>query len=172
MADKILEIKDLRVNYRQTWKQWRPLTVSIWKSKRAELSDWLGKPVRERPQQRFRSCVWLPSTTGRILNGEIIFEGENLLEIEEEKMRKIRGDKIAMVFQDPMTSLNPVQTVGEQIAEGIKLHNEEMSKEDVEKRVEEILSMVWDRTKTKVRLSSPVFRRDETTGGYCHRPFL
>ena len=84
----------------------------------------------------------LPATTGRIINGEIVFEGENLLEIDEERMRKIRGEKIAMVFQDPMTSLNPVQTVGEQIAEGIRLHNENMPKEDVEKRVEEILSLV------------------------------
>lgn len=54
----------------------------------------------------------------------------------------MRGDKIAMVFQDPMTSLNPVQTVGDQIAEAIKLHNEKMSEEEVDKRVEEILSLV------------------------------
>ena len=84
----------------------------------------------------------LPSTTGRIRSGEIFFEGRDLLKIDEEEMRSVRGDKIAMVFQDPMTSLNPVQTVGDQIAEAIKLHNEKMSEEEVDKRVEEILSLV------------------------------
>ena len=57
-------------------------------------------------------------------------------------MRQYRGDKIAMVFQDPMTSLNPVMSVGNQIAETIKIHNPELSKEEVEKRVESTLTMV------------------------------
>ena len=142
MADKILEIKDLRVNYQtdlETVEAVNGIDLEIEKSGTLGL---VGETGAGKTTTALSIMRLLPSTTGRILNGEIIFEGENLLEIEEEKMRKIRGDKIAMVFQDPMTSLNPVQTVGEQIAEGIKLHNEEMSKEDVEKRVEEILSMV------------------------------
>jgi oligopeptide/dipeptide ABC transporter ATP-binding protein len=68
------------------------------------------------------SVMRLISSPGKITNGEILFEGENLLLASDERMREIRGDDIAMIFQDPMTSLNPVYTVGEQIAEALRLH--------------------------------------------------
>jgi oligopeptide/dipeptide ABC transporter ATP-binding protein len=59
---------------------------------------------------------------GKIAGGEITFDGKNLLKLSDAEMRQIRGDDIAMIFQDPMTSLNPVFTVGEQIAEALRLH--------------------------------------------------
>jgi peptide/nickel transport system ATP-binding protein len=68
------------------------------------------------------SVMRLISSPGKIAGGEISFEGEDLLAASEERMREIRGDDIAMIFQDPMTSLNPVYTVGEQIAEALRLH--------------------------------------------------
>ncbi len=68
------------------------------------------------------SIMRLISPPGKIVGGEILFNGENLLTLSEERMRAIRGDDIAMIFQDPMTSLNPVYTVGEQIAEALRLH--------------------------------------------------
>jgi oligopeptide/dipeptide ABC transporter ATP-binding protein len=68
------------------------------------------------------SIMRLVSPPGRIVDGEIFFEGRDLVKLSEDEMRRIRGDEIAMIFQDPMTSLNPVYTVGEQIAEAIRLH--------------------------------------------------
>ena len=68
------------------------------------------------------SIMRLLSKPGRVTSGEIYFEGRNLLDLSEREMRKIRGNNIAMIFQEPMTSLNPVFTVGEQIAEAIRLH--------------------------------------------------
>ena len=68
------------------------------------------------------SVMRLISPPGKIVGGEITFNGENLLAASDERMREIRGDDIAMIFQDPMTSLNPVYTVGEQIAEALRLH--------------------------------------------------
>ena len=68
------------------------------------------------------SIMRLVAVPGRIVEGEITFAGENLLTVSEDRMREIRGDDIAMIFQDPMTSLNPVYTVGEQIAEALRLH--------------------------------------------------
>ena len=68
------------------------------------------------------SIMRLVSPPGKIVGGEIIFEGKNLLALSNAAMRAIRGDDIAMIFQDPMTSLNPVFTVGEQIAEALRLH--------------------------------------------------
>ncbi|MGH9902790.1 MAG: ABC transporter ATP-binding protein, partial [Pyrinomonadaceae bacterium] len=68
------------------------------------------------------SVMRLIAPPGKVVGGEVWFGGENLLEASEERMREIRGDDIAMIFQDPMTSLNPVYTVGEQIAEALRLH--------------------------------------------------
>ncbi len=68
------------------------------------------------------SVMRLLSAPGKVVGGEIIFKGENLLRFDEERMRAIRGNDIAMIFQDPMTSLNPVYTIGEQIAEALRLH--------------------------------------------------
>ena len=68
------------------------------------------------------SVMRLVSAPGRIVAGEIWFDGEDLRAASEKRMREIRGDDIAMIFQDPMTSLNPVYTVGEQIAEALRLH--------------------------------------------------
>ncbi|MDW9590478.1 ATP-binding cassette domain-containing protein [Sinorhizobium meliloti] len=64
----------------------------------------------------------LPKQTAETVGGEVRFQGRNLLELSAREMRKIRGDKIAMIFQDPMTSLNPVYTVGRQIAEAVQIH--------------------------------------------------
>jgi oligopeptide/dipeptide ABC transporter ATP-binding protein len=68
------------------------------------------------------SIIRLVPPPGKIVGGEILFKGEDLTKITETRMRQIRGNSIAMIFQDPMTSLNPVYTVGEQIAEVLRLH--------------------------------------------------
>ncbi|UFS70539.1 ABC transporter ATP-binding protein [Geomonas sp. RF6] len=68
------------------------------------------------------SIMRLVSPPGRIVSGSIRFKGTDLLSLKEDEMRAIRGNRIAMIFQDPMTSLNPVLTIGEQVAEGVRLH--------------------------------------------------
>jgi oligopeptide/dipeptide ABC transporter ATP-binding protein len=78
----------------------------------------------------------VPNPPGKIVDGEMLFRGENLLEKTESEMRKIRGNDISMIFQEPMTSLNPVFTIGEQIAEAIELHQGLSKKEAIDKTVE------------------------------------
>lgn len=78
---------------------------------------------------------------GKIVDGEIIFEGRDLLKLSEQEMRKIRGNEISMIFQDPMTALNPVFTVGDQIAEVIRLH-QKVSKKEAMSRAVEMLRIV------------------------------
>jgi oligopeptide/dipeptide ABC transporter ATP-binding protein len=87
------------------------------------------------------SIMRLLASNGRIDSGEVFFKGENLLEKSEAEMRKIRGRDIAMIFQDPMTSLNPVLTVGEQIAEATRLHLG-LSKHDAMTKAVEMLRLV------------------------------
>ncbi len=83
----------------------------------------------------------IPSPPGKIEQGEVIFEGRDLLKLKREQMRLIRGKEIAMIFQDPMTSLNPVLTIGTQITEMLKLH-EGMNNSQARKRAADLLDMV------------------------------
>ncbi|HMV84469.1 MAG TPA: ABC transporter ATP-binding protein [Blastocatellia bacterium] len=82
------------------------------------------------------SIMRLVSSPGRVVGGEVWFEGRDLLKLSTEEMRAIRGDDIAMIFQDPMTSLNPVYTVGDQIAEAIRLHRKVSKREAWNQAVE------------------------------------
>ncbi|MGM0410768.1 MAG: ABC transporter ATP-binding protein [Bacillota bacterium] len=77
----------------------------------------------------------IPSPPGEILNGEVMFKGENLVTKTDKEMRKIRGNKISMIFQDPMSSLNPVFTVGDQISQVIKVHQSKNKKEAERKAI-------------------------------------
>ncbi|MDQ3810898.1 MAG: ABC transporter ATP-binding protein, partial [Chloroflexota bacterium] len=83
----------------------------------------------------------IPQPPGRIVSGQVMFDGRDLLRLKEDDMRKVRGNDIAMIFQDPMTSLNPVLTVGRQIGEALELHKG-MSRSDSRKRTIELLELV------------------------------
>lgn len=80
----------------------------------------------------------IPVPPGKIVSGEVIFNGKDLIKASEAEIMKIRGNEIAMIFQDPMTSLNPVLTVGEQIMEAIVLH-QKVSRSEAKKRAIEML---------------------------------
>ena len=71
----------------------------------------------------------VPEPPGKIVGGEIVFEGRNLLALSEKELRRVRGNEVAIIFQEPMTSLNPVYTVGDQIVEAIKLHQKKSTSE-------------------------------------------
>ena len=83
----------------------------------------------------------IPSPPGRIVQGEIEFDGKDLIQVSDSEMRKIRGNQISMIFQDPMTALNPCLTVGEQVSEVIRLH-QKLSREEAASRAVQMLEMV------------------------------
>ena len=83
----------------------------------------------------------IPQPPGRIVGGNVFFEGEDILEFSEARMRKIRGNRISMIFQEPMTSLNPVFPVGNQVGEVIRLH-QKLSRKDTRNRVIEMFQLV------------------------------
>lgn len=84
----------------------------------------------------------IPTPPGKIEGGEILFNGKNLLALPDEEMRKIRGNDIAMIFQEPMTSLNPVFTIGNQIGEAIELHQKGLSKAQIREKTIDMLKLV------------------------------
>ena len=83
----------------------------------------------------------IPPRIGRVVGGRIVFEGTNLLDLSEREMRAIRGDRIAMIFQEPMTSLNPVLTVGHQISEAVRIHRR-IGRSAARERAREVLELV------------------------------
>ena len=87
------------------------------------------------------SIMGLVAHPGKIVSGEILFNGKDLVKMSEAELRKIRGNKIAMIFQDPMTSLNPVKKIGGQITEVLHLH-QDISREDAKKRAVDLLRLV------------------------------
>ncbi|HWR62451.1 MAG TPA: ABC transporter ATP-binding protein [Clostridia bacterium] len=142
MNELVLDIKDLSVIYKTDLETVKAINGIDLKIGRGKTLGLVGETGAGKTTTALSILRLLPSNTGRILKGSISFNDVDILGLEESKMREIRGDKIAMVFQDPMTSLNPVMTVGEQIAEAIILHNKGLGKEEIEKRVEETLNMV------------------------------
>lgn len=136
-----LEVKDLVVEYftkEQTIHAVNSVSFQLEKGKTLGLVGETGAGKTSIAKSILRI---LPDVGARIAGGEVWLEGENLISFPEEKMRHIRGKKISMIFQDPMTALNPVQRIGDQIAEVVSLHNSG-TKESFKKRAEEMLEMV------------------------------
>ncbi len=113
------------------------------------------------------SIMRLLSSPGRIVGGEVLFEGRNLLKLSEKEMRAISGDDIAMIFQDPMTSLNPVLTVGEQIAEAIRLHRKVSKREAWSQAIEGMRDVAIPSPETRAK-SYP----HEMSGGMRQRVMI
>lgn len=142
MNEYLLDIKNLQVVYKTDLETVEAVNGISLKIRKGGTLGLVGETGAGKTTTALSVMRLLPANTGRILSGEILLDGCNLLTQSEHEMQQIRGDKIAMVFQDPMTSLNPVETVGDQIAEAISLHNKDISKDELQHRVDEILSMV------------------------------
>lgn len=124
MPDKLLEIKDIVVNYHTDngiAKAVNGLSLTI---NRGETIGLVGETGAGKTTTALAVMRLLPDEVGVVEQGSILLEGEELLSVSEDDMRKKRGQDISMIFQDPMTALNPVLTVGDQISEVIKVHQE------------------------------------------------
>ena len=143
MADKpLLEVKDLVIHYETddgVVKALNGVNIHIGVGETLGLvgETGAGKTTLAKGIMRL-----IPNPPGKILGGEVIFEGQDLLKLSTNGMEAIRGRDISMIFQDPMTSLNPVLTVGEQIMEVIENHNTSLSRQEARKWAENMLERV------------------------------
>ena len=140
-AEPILDIRSLVVHYETqegVVEAVNDLSMTIL---RGETLGLVGETGAGKTTVALSTIGLLPVPPSHIIQGEIYFEGENLLEKSEKEMKKIRGRKIGMIFQDPMSALNPVQYVGDQIAEVIQLH-QKCSKGEAQIKAMEMLKMV------------------------------
>ncbi len=142
MTDKILEIKNLNVVYKTDEEivyAVNGLNLSISKGETLGL---VGETGAGKTTTALSIMRLLPERIGMIEKGEIWLDNVDITNTDEHEMKMLRGEKVSMIFQDPMTSLNPILTVGEQISEVLELHKKGMKKDEIAKRVDEILEMV------------------------------
>ncbi|MBV8152742.1 MAG: ABC transporter ATP-binding protein [Candidatus Eremiobacteraeota bacterium] len=118
----LLEVRDLRVTFKTEDGIVRAVNGLSYEIERGSTLGIVGESGSGKSVSALSTMRLIPTPPGKIEGGRILFKGEDLLQKSESEMRKIRGKDIAMIFQDPMTSLNPVLTVGEQIAEAVQLH--------------------------------------------------
>lgn len=143
MKENFLKIKDLEVIYKTDLETVHAVNGISFDLAKGETLGLVGETGAGKTTTALSILRLLPERTAQITAGEIEFEGKNLLEIPEKEMQHIRGEKISMIFQDPMTALNPVMTVGDQIAESLLLHDDVgRGKDVIQQRVEEVLEMV------------------------------
>jgi len=141
--DELLEIKNLEVIYKTDLETVYAVNNISFSLNKAETLGIVGETGAGKTTTALSILRLLPERTAKIMNGEILLNGENLLKAAESEMRAIRGRRISMIFQDPMTSLNPILTVGSQIAEAIQVHNEaNLSGEEIDEKVNKTLELV------------------------------
>ncbi len=117
-----LEIKDLKIEYRSGKKTAQAVNGIDLTLEKGETFGLVGETGAGKTTTALGIMNLVPAPAGRVVSGSILLDGEDLLKKTKQEMRRIRGNRISMIFQDPMTSLNPVFTVGDQIAEGLHLH--------------------------------------------------
>ncbi len=136
MAERLLEVKNLKTYFFTDEGIVRAVDGVDLHVDKAETLGVVGESGCGKSVTALSIMRLIPQPPGRIVEGEIRYNGQNLLELPPPQMRKVRGKEISMIFQEPMTSLNPVFTVGEQIAEALRLHEKLGRRQAMEKTVE------------------------------------
>ncbi|WP_286676653.1 ABC transporter ATP-binding protein [Cytobacillus solani] len=139
--EKILEVKDLQVSFDTYAGEVKAVRGVSFHLNKGEILAIIGESGSGKSVTSKSLMKLIPNPPGRITGGEIIFKGDNLVNFTEKQMQKIRGSDISMIFQDPMTSLNPTMTVGNQIIESIIKHQKQ-SKHQAKDKAIKLLEMV------------------------------
>lgn len=137
----ILQINDLKVSFQSRKKFVTAVDGISFELKEGEILGIVGESGSGKSVTSLASMGLIPSPPGKIETGEILFDGKDLTKLSEKDWRKIRGNQISMIFQEPMTSLNPLFTIGNQLKEAISLHTK-LSKAEVKVRSIELLRLV------------------------------
>lgn len=141
MSNKLLSIRNLSVDYNTEISRVYAVNGLSFDLDYGETLGLVGETGAGKTTTALGIMGLIPVPPGKVVSGEILFQGENLLEKSQADMRSIRGKRISMIFQDPMTALNPILTVGDQICEVIRLH-EKLSMHESVAKAKEMLELV------------------------------
>lgn len=139
--NKILEVKNLQVQFKTSMGIVQPVSGVDFQVDEGETLGIVGESGCGKSVTSLAVMGLLPSPTGYIAEGEILLEGKKISHLNDREMRKIRGNDIAMIFQEPMTSLNPVFTIGEQLSEPLRQHTK-LGKKEIRQKIIEMLKLV------------------------------
>ena len=149
IGDVVLEVKDLQTYFVTRWGIVKAVDGVSFNLRKGETLGIVGESGSGKSVTTLSMMRLVPSPPGHIVGGEVILEGENILELDEKEMEKVRGSRIAMVLQDPMTALNPVFDIENQVGEALKIH-ERLKGDGLRNTVEDMLR--------KVRIPAPDIR--------------
>ena len=138
---KLLEVKDLRVSFFTPAGEVKAVGGISYDLNDGEVMGIVGESGSGKSVEAY-SIIGLLQSPGKVVGGSILFEGENVLEFSEQRMRNFRGNEVSMIFQNPMTCLNPVYTIGNQLIEALRCHNEEVTHKEAYDRAREMLELV------------------------------
>ena len=138
---KELEIKNLTIHYQTKSGDVHAVNGIDLSIEKGETLGLVGETGAGKTTTALGILRLVPNPPGKVLGGEILFEGTDVMKMTDEQLREMRGGKISMIFQDPMTALNPIIRVVDQIAEGLRIHSD-MSKADAIKKASEMLELV------------------------------
>ena len=137
----LLKVKDLKVSFFTPAGEVKAVDGISYSLGYNEVMGVVGESGSGKSVEAY-SIIGLLQNPGRVIGGSIEFEGENLLDYTPEQMRQFRGNKVSMIFQNPMTCLNPVYTIGNQLTEALTCHDKSISKEAARKKAIEMLELV------------------------------
>ena len=166
MGEKLLEVKHLHTSFFTHLGEVKAIRDVSFHVDKSEIIGIVGESGSGKSVTSL-SIMGLLAYPGKVTGGEILFKGEDLLKKTKRDMRKIQGNEISMIFQDPMTSLNPLFTIGNQITEAIRTH-QKLSREEANKRAVEMLRMVGIPSPEKRVKSYP----HEFSGGMRQRAMI
>jgi oligopeptide transport system ATP-binding protein len=141
LAEPLLAVKDLKTNFYTEEGVVQAVNGVSYDIMPGEILGLVGESGCGKTVSALSILRLIPDPPGKIVGGEIMFEGEDIVKMDEDEVRHIRGNKIGMIFQEPMTSLNPVLTIGRQLTETLELHLK-MDKKAATRRAIELLEMV------------------------------
>ena len=153
MPEKILEVKNLQTHFFTRSGVVKAVDGVSFHVNKGETLGLVGESACGKTITCLSILRLVPQPAGKIVGGEVILDGVNILEMTNRQMQEVRGDQISMILQDPMTSLNPVFTVGTQVAWPIRQHQKNIGKKDIWEKVKDMLR--------RVKIPSPEVRLNE-----------
>lgn len=140
--EKLLEIKNLKVQYNTDEAVVYALNDFLLDLGKGEILGVVGETGAGKTTMALSIMKLLPEHVAEVTGGSVTYNGEDVFKMSQKQLRNLRGAEVSMIFQDPMTSLNPVMNVGDQIDEVLKIHNPSMPKQERDEKVAEILTLV------------------------------
>ena len=140
--EKLLEIKNLKVQYNTDEAVVYALNDFSLDLGKGEILGVVGETGAGKTTMALSIMKLLPEHVAEVTGGSVTYNGEDVFKMSQKQLRNLRGAEVSMIFQDPMTSLNPVMTVGDQIDEVLKIHNPSMPKQERDEKVAKILTLV------------------------------